>query len=58
MDPQNMQQQQEFFLPVFRRAAEECPVWAIFVPVLFAFLVVGLIAFFRRVPEFLPQSAY
>jgi hypothetical protein len=32
---------------VWRRLLEECPTWAIGVPVLFAFLVVGLIVLFR-----------
>src|SRR4051794_4903208 len=33
---------------LWRRLTEECPTWAIGVPVLFAFLVVGLIVWFRQ----------
>ena len=33
---------------MWRRLTEECPVWAIGVPVVFAFIVVALIVFFRQ----------
>jgi hypothetical protein len=32
---------------LWRRLSEDCPIWAIFIPVLFALLVVGLIVYFR-----------
>ena len=32
---------------MWRRALEECPTWAIAVPVLFAFMVLALIVMFR-----------
>ena len=46
MNPENMKagESVEF---LWRRLTEECPNWAIFVPVLFAFIVVGLVAFLR-----------
>lgn len=45
MNPENIQPNEtvEF---VWRRLTQECSEWAIFVPVLFAFLVVGLIVWF------------
>jgi hypothetical protein len=47
MNPENMQPNEtvEF---LWRRMTQECPEWAIFVPVLFGFLVVGLIVMFRE----------
>src|ERR1017187_773770 len=32
---------------LWRRLSEDCPIWAVFVPVLFALAVVGLIVYFR-----------
>ncbi|MBI2804842.1 MAG: hypothetical protein HYX68_07670 [Planctomycetes bacterium] len=48
MNPENIQPDNTVSQFLFRRMAEECPTWAIFVPVLFAFIVVGLIVIFRQ----------
>ena len=45
MDPLKPNETKEF---LWRRLTEECPTWAIVVPVVFAFLVVGLIVLFRQ----------
>ena len=47
MNPENLKPGQEVEF-VWRRLFEECPPWAVGVPVLFAFLVVALIVYFRE----------
>ncbi|MSU76991.1 MAG: hypothetical protein EXS16_02735 [Gemmataceae bacterium] len=45
MNPENIQPTNTF---LWQRLSEECPIWAIFVPVMFGFVVVSLIVFFRQ----------
>ncbi len=45
MNPKNIQPTDTF---LWQRLSEECPIWAIFVPVLFGFFVVLLIVLFRQ----------
>jgi len=47
MNPENIPQNETIEF-VWRRFTQDCPEWAIFVPVLFALLVVGLIVMFRQ----------
>ena len=46
MNPENLNPNESTVF-MWRRLSEECPQWAVLVPVLFALAVVGLIVYFR-----------